>query len=188
MSSDGNRWVLLNASPDERLQMQRTPQLHPQSRRGSPVRAIVLTNADVDHILGLFVMRESEPLVIWTTHPVREAIEANALVQSLMRSKSQLTWKDIPIESEFDVEGLRICAFPTPGKPPTYRSQIERSPGDNVGLTLAASGRLLAYVSGSAGPGPYIERIGSADRILFDGTFWSSDELVRGAFGSASAE
>lgn len=188
VSSDGERWVLVNASPDVRIQLERTRELHPRSGRGTPLRAIVLTNADVDHVLGLFVMRESEPLVVWSTRTVRKAIEANVLVRSLERTDSQLTWRELPLDEEVDIEGLQVRAFAVPGKPPIYLSQTTRSQDENVGLKLNAQGRAFAYVSGAGGPGQYLERVRAADRVLFDGTFWSSDELVRGGYGQARAE
>jgi pyrroloquinoline quinone biosynthesis protein B len=187
-SADGERWVLLNASPDVRVQLERTRELHPTSKRGTPIRAIILTNADVDHVLGLFVLRESEPIVVWCTRTVRAAIEANVLVKSLQRTETQLTWREIPEDKEFDIEGLTVRAFPVPGKPPIYLSQLARSPDENIGLKLHAKGRALAYVSGAGGPGQYLERVRAADKVLFDGTFWSSDELVQGGLGYARAE
>src|SRR5439155_20992831 len=105
ISSDGERWVLINASPDIRVQLERTRELHPKGARGTPIRAIMLTNADVDHVLGLFVLRESQPLVIWSTRSVREAVEGNVIVRSLRRTDTQLTWHDIPMDDEFEVEG-----------------------------------------------------------------------------------
>jgi pyrroloquinoline quinone biosynthesis protein B len=139
-------------------------------------------------VLGLFVLRESQPLVIWCTRTVREAIEGNVLLRSLKRTESQLAWRDIPMDDEFDVEGLSVRAFATPGKPPIYLSQSMRSPDENIGLKLHARGRALAYVSGAGGPGQYLERVRAADKVLFDGTFWSSDELIRGGFGTSRAE
>jgi pyrroloquinoline quinone biosynthesis protein B len=176
VSADGERWVLINASPDIRIQLERTPELHPPAPRGSPVRAIILTNADVDHVLGLFVLREAEPIVVWSTRAVREAIEANALVKSLRRREGQLTWRDLVIDEDFEIAGLHVRAFAAPGKPPIYAPQDRRSPEDNVGLVFGDS---LAYVTGAGGPGPYLDRI-DTDRVLFDGTFWSSDELGLG--------
>ena len=43
VSADGLTWVVLNASPDIRAQMQAEPALHPQSLRGTPMGAVILT-------------------------------------------------------------------------------------------------------------------------------------------------
>jgi pyrroloquinoline quinone biosynthesis protein B len=187
VTADGSRFVLINASPDVRLQMERTRELHPRSARGTPVRAIVLTNADVDHVLGLLSLRESEPLVVWATPRVRAAVEANALVRVLMRTEAQLTWRALTLDMDHDVEGLAVRAFACPGKPPAYLPQEPRLPEDNVGLLVAAGGRSMAYVTAAAGPGGYLETIAQCDRVLFDGTFWSDDELIRGGLGRGRA-
>src|SRR5262245_62766663 len=57
-SADGERWVLFNASPDLRQQLAATPALHPRGLRDTPLAAVVLTNADVDHVAGLLTLRE----------------------------------------------------------------------------------------------------------------------------------
>ncbi|TIW80660.1 MAG: pyrroloquinoline quinone biosynthesis protein B, partial [Mesorhizobium sp.] len=51
VSADGIGWVLFNASPDIRQQIAQTPELQPAvdaPLRSTPIRAVVLTNADVD--------------------------------------------------------------------------------------------------------------------------------------------
>src|SRR3546814_7660522 len=63
VSADGENWILLNASPDLRQQIFERRQLHPRDGvRHSPIRAVVLTNGDVDHVAGLLTLRESHPL------------------------------------------------------------------------------------------------------------------------------
>ena len=65
VSADGKRWVLLNASPDLRRQIELNPALHPNGPgRSSPIAGAVLCNADVDHTAGLLTMREMQPLAI----------------------------------------------------------------------------------------------------------------------------
>src|SRR5205823_9235334 len=51
ISADGERWVLLNASPDLRAQLNATPALHPRhGLRHSPIAAVVLTGAEIDQV------------------------------------------------------------------------------------------------------------------------------------------
>ena len=61
ISADGERWVVLNASPDLRTQLAMHPPLWPTpaAKRGSPVAAVVLTDGEIDHTLGLLLLRES---------------------------------------------------------------------------------------------------------------------------------
>src|SRR3989304_8063064 len=64
VSADGGQWVLLNAAPDLRQQINDTPALHPLrdgAPRNSPIKAVVLTNGDVDAVAGLLCLREGQP-------------------------------------------------------------------------------------------------------------------------------
>src|SRR5215470_8383563 len=58
VSADGERWFLLNASPDVRDQLARLSLPVPASIRHVPVEGIVLTDAELDHTLGLVLLRE----------------------------------------------------------------------------------------------------------------------------------
>ena len=65
LTEDGRSWFLLGASPDLRAQIEATPELHPQQgMRHSPIAGVALANADLDHVLGLLLMRELQPLRI----------------------------------------------------------------------------------------------------------------------------
>jgi pyrroloquinoline quinone biosynthesis protein B len=68
LSADGNRWYLLNASPDIRQQINASPCLAPRTEpRDTPIQAILLTNGEIDHIAGLLSVRESQPLCLYST-------------------------------------------------------------------------------------------------------------------------
>ncbi|TKB29987.1 MAG: pyrroloquinoline quinone biosynthesis protein B, partial [Mesorhizobium sp.] len=81
-SADGVGWVLFNASPDIRQQIAQTPELQPAydaPPRSTPIRAVVLTNADVDHVAGLLSLRERQPFAIYATTQVLATLEANSI-------------------------------------------------------------------------------------------------------------
>src|SRR5207302_1069961 len=59
VSADGERWILLNASPDLRMQLAAHHELWPRGMRGSPIGSVVLTDGEIDHTLGLLLLRES---------------------------------------------------------------------------------------------------------------------------------
>ena len=67
VTSDGEGWVLLNTSPEIRQQIEGFTGLHPRGPRHSPIDAIILTNGDLDHTLGLLSLRESHPLIVYAT-------------------------------------------------------------------------------------------------------------------------
>ncbi len=89
--SAGDGRVLLNASPDIRQQLAAYPELHPRAARDTPIVAVVLTNGDLDHCLGLLSLREWQPLVVYATaHVQRGLAEENAFFRTLERFPGQL--------------------------------------------------------------------------------------------------
>jgi pyrroloquinoline quinone biosynthesis protein B len=195
ISADGSAWFLLNVSPEIRAQIESFPPLTPREPRHSPIAGLVLTNGDLDHCLGLLSLRESHPLTVYATESVRVGFTANnVLYRTLERFPGQVTWRALAVEQEQPLgdSGLTITAIATPGNLPLHLKSL-RTPSaeDNVGLVVrdARSGRRLAYFSGVAGPSPALERaVAEADLVFFDGTFWSSDELIALGLGTRRAE
>lgn len=199
VSADGATWLLLNASPEIREQIESFPGLHPQAPRHSPIIGIVLTNGDLDHTLGLLSLRESYPLVLLATDRVRAGfVEHNVLYRTLQRFPGQVTWRTLVLgaEEEMPGAGLTIEAVPVPGKPPIH---LENGPDgaraphpeDNIGLRIreTATGRRLAYFPAAGALTPMVGKaLEDADGVFFDGTFWSADELPAQGLGTKRAE
>jgi pyrroloquinoline quinone biosynthesis protein B len=200
VSADGEGWFLLNASPEIRHQIESFPGLHPRAPRHSPIDAIVLTNGDLDHTLGLLSLRESYPLVLYATERVRRGfIEGNVLYRTLERFREQVTWRSLEIGREASLasvdgreSGLFIEAVAVPGKLPIHLEPLGAGdPEDNIGLTIreASTGRRLAYFPAAGGLTPDVRKaLAGADCVFFDGTFWSSDELPALGLGIKRAE
>jgi pyrroloquinoline quinone biosynthesis protein B len=200
VSSDQKGWLLLNASPEIREQIESFPGLHPQAPRHSPIHAIVLTNGDLDHTLGLLSLRESHPLVVYATERVRRGFtEDNVLYRTLQRFPEQVTWRPLKLGSEEEVvgvdgrgSGLLVEAVPVPGKLPIHlERQGAPDPEDNIGLRIreAGTGRRLAYFPAAGGVTPMVEKaLHDADCVFFDGTFWSPDELPAQGLGTKRAD
>ena len=200
ISADGERWVLLNASPEIRQQIESFPGLHPRGPRHSPIAAIVLTNGDLDHTLGLLSLRESHPLVVYSTESVwRGFTEGNVLYRTLERFPDQVTWRPLELvrpaalaDREGRPLGLTMEIIAVPGKPPVHLEQLAPpTPEDNVGLRVVedGSGRRLAYFPAVGRVTPQmLLPVNFCDCIFFDGTFWSSDELPAGGLGVKRAE
>ena len=198
ISADGESWFLINASPEIRAQIEACPDLWPRAERNSPIAGILLTNGDLDHCLGLLSLRESHPLVIYATDAVRAGFtEGNVLYRTLERFPEQVTWRRLELgraQPLGDVDsGLRVTAIPAPGKRPLHLEGPGRpppSPEDNVGFVIQEGSRSrMAYFSGIAGPSPEVERaLADAQVAFFDGTFWSSDELIAAGLGTRRAE
>jgi pyrroloquinoline quinone biosynthesis protein B len=189
VSADGDRWFLLNASPEVRSQIEAFPKLHPRRSRQSPIEGILLTNGDLDHCLGLLSLRESHPLTVFATDSVRDGfIRGNSLYRTLERFDGQVTWRPVPLDAPFELTtrsnepaGLSVRAWAVPGKLPVHLIGL-RTPSaeDNVGLEIqdTRSGRALAYLPAVGTlQEQELEVAARAACLFFDGTFWSSDEL-----------
>jgi pyrroloquinoline quinone biosynthesis protein B len=183
VSADGASWVLLNASPDVARQCAAFPALHPRAVRDTPIAAIVLTNGDLDHCLGLLVLREAQPLVVYATAAVREGFVENPIARTLARFPGQVEWRALDLGATVRLAdtGLSVTALDAPGKPPLHREgRVAPQPEDNIGLRVRedATGRVLAYFPGVARlTHTVLEALGAADCVFFDGTFWANDEL-----------
>jgi pyrroloquinoline quinone biosynthesis protein B len=200
VSPDGERWFLLNASPDIRWQIEAFAPLQPRGPRHSPIAAFVLTNGDLDHCLGLLLLRESYPLVVYATEEVRAGfVEENVLYRTLERFPGQVTWRELTPGLELELHGrdgetggLSVEAVPAPGKPPIHLEGLTGSaPGENVGLLIRdrGSNRCVAYFSSLGAVTPAVRAaLDRADCVFLDGTFWSSEELIALGLGDKRAE
>jgi pyrroloquinoline quinone biosynthesis protein B len=189
VSADGEHWFLLNASPEIRNQIESFPALHPRSARHSPIDAIVLTNGDLDHCLGVFSLREAFPIVVYATDRVRQGIaDSNVFYRTLQRFPGQVTWRLLKPGREEELIGrsgvssaLWVEPVPAPGKLPVHLDGLlAPDPDDNVGLRIreAGRGRTLAYFSAVGRVDEAVRQgLRGVDCVFFDGTFWSSDEL-----------
>jgi pyrroloquinoline quinone biosynthesis protein B len=183
LSTEQDRWFLINASPDLRVQIEANPELWPrpaQGRRNTPIQGIVLTGADLDQTLGLLLLREFQPLTIYATRLVRRVLEANSFFRMLTRVPGQLSWVEIVPGVPFSLDGVRCTPVPLPASLPYYARDLdgEEADGASVGLVFEADGRRIAYTpSLPAIPDALRAEYAGCEVILADGTFWSDDEL-----------
>jgi pyrroloquinoline quinone biosynthesis protein B len=189
VSAGGERWLLLNASPDLRQQLLQTKSLWPRKAlRHSPIDAVLLTSGEVDHVAGLLSMRESQAFTLWATSRIHAVLAENSIFGAL--SPEYVARRTFPMEQPFVIEGsggslgIRITAFPVPGKVPLFlesrnQGNLAGSPEETVGLEVEAGGARFHYVPGCARMTPELrERLQGSALVLFDGTLWSNDELV----------
>jgi pyrroloquinoline quinone biosynthesis protein B len=189
VSPDGNAWFLVNASPEIRQQIESFPALRPRTSRDTPIAGIVVTNGDLDHCLGLLCLREWQRFSVYATPRVRDGFARNVFARTLSRFDGQVTWRPLELGRETpllfsgaEASGLEVLAVAVPGKAPLHLPDMGASPEDNVALRIrdTRSGACVAYLSGVAGLSEGVAQIvRDADAIFFDGTFWSSDELIR---------
>jgi pyrroloquinoline quinone biosynthesis protein B len=189
----GERWLVVNASPDVLRQIESFAPLWPRAPRHTPIGAIALTNGDLDHVVGLLSLRESQPLRILATARVRQGlVERNAVLRTLARTPDQVTWVTLELHREvrLDDVGLGVTAVPMAGKLPVHLVGLaEPSPEDNVALRVRdlAGGRTALIATAAGSLDTLGDAVGGADAVLLDGTFWSEDELVARGLGKAHA-
>ncbi len=201
-SANGKDWVLFNTSPDIRQQIAATSDLQPRAYgplRATPIRAVVLTNADVDHIAGLLSLREREPFAIYAAHRVLEVLDANSIFNVLDRSiveRRELVLNEATdiLDSKGHPTGVVIEAFAVPGKVALFLEDLSKAAdgfgtqeGDTIGLRISsrAGGRGAFYIPGCARiDDPLKRRVSGADCLLFDGTLFTDDEMIVAGVGA----
>jgi pyrroloquinoline quinone biosynthesis protein B len=188
VSVDGVRWALLNASPDIRQQLLAHSPLYPRGLRDSPLKSVVVTNGDVDHIAGLLVLREKQPFSLFLTAEIRAVLEDNPIFRAL--DPGYVKVKEVALFSPFELlPDLKAELFTVPGKVPLFMEEGEPETdiegGQTVGVALRHNLRRIYYIPGCARMTPALaERLEGADAVLFDGTLFTDDEMIRTGTGT----
>lgn len=200
VSADGGNWVLLNASPDLRQQIEQTPVLQPANGlRSSPIAAVVLTGGDVDAIAGLLTLRERQPLSVYATPRVHAVLDTNSVFEVLARDvvARPVLQLDVPtriVLPDGTTSGLTVELFPVPGKVPLYLEQPGAAPvleenDQTVGAAVSDGTSTLFYIPGCAAMTPALaKRLRGAAAVLFDGTLWRDDEMLRAGLGQKTGQ
>lgn len=190
VSADGERWTLINASPDLREQIGRSAFLHPRDGlRSTPISDVVLTGGDVDVIAGLLNLRERQPFSLWATPRILGVLDDNPIFEVLARDV--VARKPLALDAPQRLDGgLQVELFAVPGKVPLYLEDGDAMPAietndTTVGAALTAGGRTLYYIPGCAQMTPDLaRRLDGADLVFFDGTLWRDDEMVAAGLGA----
>lgn len=200
ISTNGDDWLLINASPDLLQQIRDNPELQPaRSIRDTGIAAVLLTDAQIDHVTGLLMLREyARPWPLYTTPVVWRDLSTGFPITSILSHYCGVEHREIPLDQQA-VSGLdflqnvRITAIPLTSKAPPY-SPNRHNPmlGDNIALWIenVASGQCVFYAPGLGEPDEqlvtYMRR---ADVVLVDGTLWAEDEMINlGLSGKKSSE
>ncbi|MEU0371155.1 pyrroloquinoline quinone biosynthesis protein PqqB [Streptomyces sp. NPDC006283] len=193
------RWYLVNATPDIGDQIEDCPELHPgPGRRRTPVAGVVLTDAELDHTLGIARLREAERLEVVATAAVRGALQGRRQLDSLLAPYTELTWRDLPTKGRAQPlatgSAIHISAVPLTAKRPRYAAADPAGTDDPcdwvtaLRLTDRATGRTAVYAPAlGAWPQALEEAVAEADCVLLDGTFWDDDEPRRANFSTRGA-
>ena len=195
VSADGAHWVLFNASPDLRQQINDNDILQPKPQdplRWSPIQAVVLTNADVDHVAGLLNLRESQPLHLYGTQRVLAVLAANTVFNVL--NPEFVSREGMSLNQPLHLQrpdgaplGVTITPFAVPGKvalwleDPSKGSNFGSVDEDTIALEVRDSNDELKFFympACAAMTSELAARITGAPLIFFDGTLWRDDEMI----------
>lgn len=191
VQASNGTWLLVNASPDVRSQLEMLRgQEEFSSARSNPFAGIILTDAEIDHTTGLILLRESsQPLKVYSTPRVKQALTTGYPLFSTLQNYCGVEW--FSLEQTMTLSGLEIEVFPLSRKPPKYmQEKTESEEIWGVGLTFCdrATGGILTYTPGLAELNDSIkERFEASHCILVDGTCWQNDELPALGIGSRTA-
>jgi pyrroloquinoline quinone biosynthesis protein B len=192
VSADRSRWFLVNASPDLRAQFEAFPGLHPQGDRTTPLEAVLLTDAELDHTLGLLLLREARALRVYTTPAAHKTLCDGSGILSTLERYCSVEWRAVIPGTDLALaDGLSCRAFDVPTAK-RARFGAEADHGRVVGYRLAdeRSGGTLVYLPAVQSLTPALRaEIEGCGCLLIDGTCWRDDELVRlGLTGKTARE
>ena len=189
LSDDGGEWILCNASPDIRAQLEAFPALQPARKlRDTAIAGIVLLDSQIDHCTGLLTLREGCPHQVWCTEMVHQDLTTGfPLFNMLSHWNGGLQHRLIELDAEpFTVPacpGLRLTAIALRSSAPPYSPHRGNPhPGDNIGLFIEdlRTGGTLFYAPGLGQVDePLLGWMRRADCLLVDGTLWRDDEMRR---------
>ncbi|GAA3377339.1 pyrroloquinoline quinone biosynthesis protein PqqB [Streptomyces sannanensis] len=193
------RWYVVNATPDIADQIESCPELHPGPEpRRTPLAGVILTDAELDHTLGIARLREADRLELLTTGAVRDAVLGRQHLGELLSPYTDLTWCELPTSGRpepLDADStVHISAVPLSGKRPRYAVAVPAGPGDDghwvsaLRLTDRATGRTAVYAPAlGTWPDALQHAVADADCVILDGTFWDDDEPRRTGISARTA-
>ncbi|WP_312225658.1 pyrroloquinoline quinone biosynthesis protein PqqB [Stutzerimonas nitrititolerans] len=186
ISDNGVDWILCNASPDIRAQLEAFPALQPARKpRDTAIGAIILLDSQIDHTTGLLTLREGCPHEVWCTEMVHQDLTTGfPLFNMLEHWNGGLKWNAIALDGSFVIPAcpnLVITSIPLRSSAPPYSPhRNDPHPGDNIGLFIEdrRTGGKLFYAPGLGQVSEaLLGTMRGADCLLVDGTLWRDDEM-----------
>jgi pyrroloquinoline quinone biosynthesis protein B len=184
VSFDRQQWFLFNASPDIQSQIESFGDLHPDDGRVIRLQAVLLTDAELDHTLGLLLMREGRGLEVHATESVHETLTTGSGVLKTLEAYCPVKWQPVLPGAEVPLgKGLAYRAFDVP----TDKRMRFPSPSTHAGthgrvvgyrITDTDSGRSVVYLPCVQQLTPdVLDELAGCSGLLVDGTCWRDDEM-----------
>ena len=188
VSADGRSWYLVNASPDIRAQVLAAPELTPgPGRRQTPIRGVLFSTAELDHMLGLLALREGGELAVYAPRPVLIALDAGFPARRILDPYGAVSWHPVPPGETVPLDDrLEVVALPLSAKRPRYAADLSLTPQAGQDWVVAyrftdrATGGVLVYAPClGEWTRPFEAAVGGATCVLLDGTCFTDDEMMR---------
>jgi pyrroloquinoline quinone biosynthesis protein B len=188
VSADGITWILCNASPDLRAQIeQHLAPRHDAAIRTCAIGGIILVDGQIEHALGLLLLREhDQPLPVWCTQAVHDDLTTGLPVLNVLERYCGAQWHciepdGIPVSIPA-LPGITVRALAVSGPPAPYSSHRDKPrPGDHIGLIFEdeRSARRLLYAPQLNSLTPALQSaLASSHCVMVEGTFWSDEEML----------
>ncbi len=181
VSADRRRWFLLNASPDVRTQIESFPAMHPRGDRATPLEAVLLTDAELDHTLGLLLLREGRGIQLHATAATHATLRGGTGFLETLERYCPVDWRPVVPGREVSLGGISYRAFDVPTAKHD-RFGIGADEGRVVGyrLTDESTGLGAVYLPGVQELTAAVrDELDGIDCLFVDGTTWHDDELIR---------
>ena len=163
--------------------------------RHVPVEGIVATDAELDHTVGIMLLREARHLQLYATTAVRSILERDSRILPVTQAFAEVEVIEMALDGRVALrlpgrhqQWDLVEAFHRAGGPASL------CPGDRAGHTVGlilrdeTGGGACAFVPGCGElDEALVERLGATDLLLFDGTFWTDDELIALGISERSA-
>jgi len=186
VSTDDNNWLLFNASPDIRTQLEAFPAIQPKNGiRDTGIKAVMLIDSQIDHTTGLLMLREGKPLDIYCTEMVKQDLTTGFPLFNMLSHYCTINHHPIPVDgSQFTIPAINDLRFYTQAlkskAPPYSPHRYDPHEGDNIGVIIEqiSTGKKVFYSPGLGEIEPHVmEAMQTVDCLLVDGTFWTDDEM-----------
>jgi pyrroloquinoline quinone biosynthesis protein B len=189
ISDDGKEWYLINATPDVNIQIEAHSALQPGPNiRSTPILGVLLTDAELDHTIGLLSLRQCTEIEVYAAAPVLNALRGPFPVQQILQPYASFHWEEVRLREFFPLFGgrLRVYPFHLGCKSPryAYTDVIKKSEEEAASWVIGyrirdqLTGGVAVYAPGIESWTVELEKqLENADCIFIDGTFWHSDEL-----------
>ncbi|HLU59579.1 MAG TPA: pyrroloquinoline quinone biosynthesis protein PqqB [Pseudonocardia sp.] len=180
VSADRRHWFLLNASPDVLTQIEAFPALRPRAGRTTPLQGVLLTDAELDHTLGLLLLREGRGVDVHCTEAVRSTLADGTAILRTLEAYCPVRWHPVVPDAEATLtDGLSFRAFDVPtSKPARFGSSTEKGRVVGYRLTDERTGRTAVHLPVVQALTPVRDQLEGCSCLLVDGTCWSDDELI----------